>query len=83
VSPVGKQELERPHIALVDQRAFSQGSFALARFRAQDMTAKRFMVDNFARTGLFEPLGGGTVGFDLRHMKISPFEYKMLSLFKN
>jgi hypothetical protein len=46
------------------------------------MTAKRFMVDNFARTGLFETLGGGTVGFDLRHMKISPFEYTMLSLLR-
>jgi hypothetical protein len=55
----------------VDQRAFSQGPFALARLRGQDMAAKRFMVNDFARSGFLEPLGGGTVGFDLRHMRLS------------
>jgi hypothetical protein len=35
------------------------------------MAAKRFMVNDFARSGLLEPLGGGTVGFDLRHIRLS------------
>jgi hypothetical protein len=35
------------------------------------VAAKSLVVDDFARAGLFEPLGSGTVRFDLRHVRIS------------
>jgi hypothetical protein len=70
-SSVGQQELDGSHIALVDQRAFAQGPFALARLRAENMAAKRFVVNDFSRSGLLEPLGSGPVGFNFRHVRIS------------
>jgi hypothetical protein len=70
-SPVGQQQLNAFHIALVDDRVLPQGAFALARFGAQDMAAKRLVVDDFTGARLLEPLGGGAVGFDFRHIRIS------------
>jgi hypothetical protein len=70
-SPVREQELDGPHIAFMNERAFSQRAFAFARLRAQNMAAKRFVVDHFARSRFLESLGGGTVGFDFRHWWIS------------
>jgi hypothetical protein len=35
------------------------------------MAAKRLVVDDFTGARLLEPLGGGAVGFDFRHIRIS------------
>jgi hypothetical protein len=70
-SSVGKKQFNTLQIARVNERTFSQGTFALPGLGGQDMAAIGLVVRDFSGSGLLEPLGRRTVGFDLGHMMVS------------
>jgi hypothetical protein len=70
-SSVGKKQFDTLHVARVNERAFSQGAFALPGLGGQDMAAIGLVVRDFTGPRLLEPLGRRTVGFDLGHMIVS------------
>jgi hypothetical protein len=70
-SSVGKKQFDALQVGRVNERAFSQGAFALPGLGRQDMAAKGLVVGYFSGSGFFEPLGRRTVGFDFGHMIVS------------
>lgn len=54
-------------VCVTDQRRFAQLAFTLRRFLVQDVTHQSAKTLDLAPTCFLEPLGGGTICFDLWH----------------